>query len=1096
MSARHSLSVARFGFDRRLRNRERVSAGGAWGVGLRRLRFESLESRRLLAVAPWTAGAVLPIATSAAAAVDFNSTLYLFGGFHGAQAASSVYQLAPTDSMWTTASSLNQAQAAGGVGETGYYPSNGGDGATSDIFSYGGISQGQASASVSNYGSESTFAAMSTPRAFFAYATDPGDTGNSATQYLYAIGGLNAANQTLSSVERYDAAANAWTTVAPLPQALSHTTAADDGVGHIFVFGGEDSSGTPVATVYRYTVATNTWDTAAAMPAALSDASALYAAYGLIYVIGGKSAQGAVDTVWDYNPVLDSWTADAPLPAADYDAATAIDANGNLNVIGGADSSGAPVTNVWTTPVGQPPQGLPAYPTLQFPVSADIYNFFTYDGAQHAATAFAYGTDGVTPVAGSFTYTYNGSSTPPVNAGTYQVIAHFVSADSGYVDAYVAGQLVIQPAFVTFTNITGAGTFPYDAQPHPVAATVVGINGATPSGMLSYTYNGSSSPPVAPGTYNVVITFNSSDPNYNTWSDPAPYSGNTITVTIPDPTIPTNFVSTALSTTSLTLSWNAAWETDVNLTPASSYTITARTWHPGTHSPRGSGGTPGYWVYSTVASGITSTSYTISGLAAGSVHSYALNSVNGSGAASPQTAYISAPTAVAPAFSYVNPGALVSGLSPVAEAETTSTYTLVYSGVPAPSVSMTNGPPTMTFNPATNVITYSPADSEAGYVTATFQATNVAGSVTTNLTFHVLAHPILSIIGGSFTFDGQTHSATAVAYARDGVTPLPGTITFTYSPVQYPTAQSTAPYAEAGQYVATATFVSGDPNYGGATGTASLVINPAAPTIVIDGLYGYTGSPQAATAVANGIDGVTPIGGDFQFTYDGSTTRPTAPGSYLVVANFTAAAEPYSTIYDYSNATATRTVVILPNSAVTVQSGTVQGGIGGAVSLIKSGAGIATLSGPNGYTGGTFVDGGTLIVNDPTALPDGGAIGVGSDAVFLAAAESASAAAPTANSSMVAGATVRPSVAATVRFSPAAAISPSTIVPVEPSANVYDQALLALLATDRPGVRLRMAAASLIDSPLSIAGVAGLNSDGTVDRGREVALLSQLSFLE
>ena len=210
----------------------------AWGVGLRRLRFESLEGRRLLAVAPWTAGAVLPVATSAATAVDFNSTLYLFGGFHGAQAASSVYQLAPTDTMWTTASSLNQAQAAGGVGETGFYPSNGGDGALSDIFNFGGISQGQARATVANYGSESTFASMSTPRAFFAYATDPGDTGYSATQYLYAIGGLNAANQTLSSVERYDATANAWTTVAPLPQALSHATAADDGAGHIFVFGG------------------------------------------------------------------------------------------------------------------------------------------------------------------------------------------------------------------------------------------------------------------------------------------------------------------------------------------------------------------------------------------------------------------------------------------------------------------------------------------------------------------------------------------------------------------------------------------------------------------------------------------------------------------------------------------------------------------------------------------------------------------------------------------------------------------------------------------------------------------------------------------
>ncbi len=207
------------------------------------------------------------------------------------------------------------------------------------------------------------------------------------------------------------------------------------------------------------------------------------------------------------------------------------------------------------------------------------------------------------------------------------------------------------------------------------------------------------------------------------------------------------------------------------------------------------------------------------------------------------------------------------------------------------------------------------------------------------------------------------------------------------------------------------------------------------------------------------------------------------------MADFSAAPEPYSTIYDYANATAARTMVILPTSAVTIQSGTVQGGIQGPLSLIKTGAYAATLGGPNSYTGGTFVEGGTLIVIDPSALPDGGAIGVGSDAVFLAAA------ATTMNSSTMASAVVQPSVVATVRFSPAA-ISPSAIVPIQPSANAHDQALLALLVADRLGVRLRMAAASLIIPPLSTAGVADLNSDGTKDRGREVALLSQLPFLE
>ena len=109
-------------------------------------------------------------------------------------------------------------------------------------------------------------------------------------------------------------------------------------------------------------------------------------------------------------------------------------------------------------------------------------DYFSYDGTAQAGAAFAYAADGTTPVAGSFTYTYNGSSTPPTNAGTYTLVAHFVSADPNYVhDSYLVGPLVIQPAFPTIT-VSGAGTFPYDAQPHGITAAEVGIDGHTPSG--------------------------------------------------------------------------------------------------------------------------------------------------------------------------------------------------------------------------------------------------------------------------------------------------------------------------------------------------------------------------------------------------------------------------------------------------------------------------------------------------------------------------------------------------------------------------------------------------------------------------------------
>ena len=57
-------------------------------------------------------------------------------------------------------------------------------------------------------------------------------------------------------------------------------------------------------------------------------------------------------------------------------------------------------------------------------------------------------------------------------------------------------------------------------------------------------------------------------------------------------------------------------------------------------------------------------------------------------------------------------------------------------------------------------------------------------------------------------------------------------------------------------------------------------------------------------------------------------------------------------------------------------------GIGG---LIKTGAGIVTLSGTNTYTGGTTVSVGTLVVNGANALPNGGNLTVGTPLIVTAA---------------------------------------------------------------------------------------------------------------
>ena len=54
----------------------------------------------------------------------------------------------------------------------------------------------------------------------------------------------------------------------------------------------------------------------------------------------------------------------------------------------------------------------------------------------------------------------------------------------------------------------------FDHHRQACTATVAGVAGAPPTGILTITYNGDIRPPFAVGTYNVVASFLSLDPNY------------------------------------------------------------------------------------------------------------------------------------------------------------------------------------------------------------------------------------------------------------------------------------------------------------------------------------------------------------------------------------------------------------------------------------------------------------------------------------------------------------------------------------------------------------------------------------------------------
>jgi hypothetical protein len=121
------------------------------------------------------------------------------------------------------------------------------------------------------------------------------------------------------------------------------------------------------------------------------------------------------------------------------------------------------------------------------------------------------------------------------------------------------------------------------------------------------------------------------------------------------------------------------------------------------------------------------------------------------------------------------------------------------------------------------------------------------------------------------TYDGSPKAATATTTA-------PGTSSFAFAYTQNG-ADITSP-TNAGEYDVVATLANA--NY---TGTASgtLVIGkaPATITLTVPSAQRYTGSPISATAT------VEPAAAGVAVTYNGTSTAPTAVGSYAVVASVT-----------------------------------------------------------------------------------------------------------------------------------------------------------------------------------------------------------------
>ncbi len=179
---------------------------------------------------------------------------------------------------------------------------------------------------------------------------------------------------------------------------------------------------------------------------------------------------------------------------------------------------------------------------------------------------------------------------------------------------------------------------------------------------------------------------------------------------------------------------------------------------------------------------------------------------------------------------------------------------------------------TVTYNGSATV----PVDAGTYAVQADYagDANYAAASATATLTI-TQATPTVTVVGGTFPYDGTPHAATVTVTGVGGETLGPVTVTYNALP---------AVPVNAGTYAVHASYA-GNTNYAPATGGASLTITQATPTIAVTGgTFTYDGTPHAAAVTVTGVGGASL--GPVTVTYNALPAVPVSAGTYVVSASY------------------------------------------------------------------------------------------------------------------------------------------------------------------------------------------------------------------
>lgn len=944
---------------------------------------ETLENRCLLSSVSWSPGPSLPTPLGGVSGgIASNGAIIVAG-------AGSSTPLQFAVGAWASATPLDWPVTSPGLVETG-----------SGLLVFGGTSGTGSTNRAEIYDqnvSDNTYpvASMSTPRSLLAYAADGGTA--------YAIGGLNGTVR-LASVESYNPVSSAWTPLASLPVTLSGASAVDDGAGHILVLGGTTDSAAANTSVYRYTVATNSWDTLAHMPLATTEAGAALGSDGLIYVAGGRDVSGAAQaTVQAFDESTDTWSIATALPSAVRDEAVVSDAFGRLEVIGGYNAAGQAVNTVTESQVLNQPDAAPAItstPVTQIPASG-VYSYQVtatanpqpvYSFAPDPTTGMPIAPAGMTidPKTGIISWTPMASQ-----AGTQNVVVQASNRDGQAMQSFSITLAI--PSFTTTSlnpataNVAYSFQVQSSANPTATYSLLSGPGGMTisPTGLITWTPG-----TTAVGNNNVTIQLANSIGT----------ASQSFTVGVKG-FAPTGVTAAGSSTSSVQVSWSAVSDSATyNI-----YRVTA------VHSPRGSGVT---YYYTLVGSGITGTSYNVTGLSQSSISSsyeFVVTSVD------TQTGLQSAYSTPAYAQTWYPPDLWgytmdqsIWGNPVTITADHSVTIAMQCYSSPAPTYSVTSNSQDLIVDPNTGVSVFTPTNSDVGTITAVYTATTPIGSSNLTVIFDVsadlrvtptMAWPAPAAITLGTPFDVTQMNATAT----DPNTGLPAAGTITYTAV-VPNSNTSITlinptWLGAGIWNMTATFTPTDPNayYTASINqtltvyTATSTTNLTATSAVSPPGTSVSGEPVTLTAHVTQASGFSPTGSvDFM---DGTTdlgsayldvnanatltTGEMAVGTHTITAVY---AGDSNTVGSTSNSITQ--VVSVGSTTTTLAAAPSRSVYGQPVTLTATVSGAAPSSGiPTGTV--TFMDGSTTlgtgtIDSTGTATLNTSALGVGLHSITAA----------------------------------------------------------------------------------------------------------------